>query len=113
MGGQVGARHDDLKWEWNSLCSKALTPAAVSDEPLLKTSQDVRGATSPTAEEHTAPLVPHKAEVTTAPAAQPRRTRTRGAKEGNVEELRGDIGVHGFWQKGSATIFDVRVTNTN
>ena len=28
-------------------------------------------------------------------------------------DLRGDIGVHGFWVKGKGTIFDVRVTNTD
>ena len=36
------ARHNDLKHEWHSLCSKALTPSHVSDEPLIFSSQDVR-----------------------------------------------------------------------
>ena len=29
-----------------------------------------------------------------------------------LDELRGDVGVHGFWRRGQQTIFDVRVTNT-
>ena len=28
-------------------------------------------------------------------------------------DLRGDIGVHGFWKQGSSCIFDVRVTDTD
>ena len=44
VGGQVGARHNDLKHEWISLCTQALGKASVSDEPLIKTSQDVRNA---------------------------------------------------------------------
>ena len=43
-GGMVLARHNDLKHEWHSLCSKALTPSHVSDEPLIFSSQDVRAA---------------------------------------------------------------------
>jgi hypothetical protein len=28
-------------------------------------------------------------------------------------ELRGDVGVHGFWRRGATAIFDVRVTDTD
>ena len=28
-------------------------------------------------------------------------------------ELRGDVSVHGFWSRGTTTIFDIRVTDTN
>ena len=28
-------------------------------------------------------------------------------------DLRGDIGVHRFWKRGTATIFNVRITNTD
>jgi len=33
--------HNDLKAEWHHLCTKALTPAIVTDEPLIHISQDV------------------------------------------------------------------------
>ena len=81
VGGQVSARHNDIKQEWMSLCAQARGKASVSDEPHIKTSQDVRDA---------------------------------GATGGEVmANLRGDIGVHGFWKKGSSCIFDVRVTDTD
>ena len=80
VGGQVGARHNDIKHEWISMCTQALGKASVSDEPLIKNSQDVRNA---------------------------------GETGVVVEDLRGDVGVHGFWKKGSSCIFDVRVTDTD
>ena len=43
-GGQVLARHDDLKHEWRTLCTQAVGKSNVFDEPSLKTSQDVRDA---------------------------------------------------------------------
>jgi hypothetical protein len=39
-----------------------------------------------------------------------------GAAAPGVEpppELRGDVGVHGFWRRGATAIFDVRVTDTD
>ena len=44
VGGQIGARHNDIKQEWISLCTQALGKACVSDEPHIKTCQDVRDA---------------------------------------------------------------------
>ena len=37
-------RHDDVKAEWHHLCAQALKPSAVTDEPLIQTSRDVRQA---------------------------------------------------------------------
>ena len=50
-GGLILLRHNDVAAEWGQLCGQALTPSAVTDEPLIQTSRDVRqdGAT------HTAP----------------------------------------------------------
>jgi hypothetical protein len=42
-GGLVLLRHNDVAAEWHHLCALALTPAAVSDEPLIHTGRD--GAT--------------------------------------------------------------------
>lgn len=73
-------RHNDVVAEWHHLCAKALGSTAITDEPLIHTSRDVRQAGA----NGTAP--------------QP--------------ELRGDIAAHGFWRRGTTTIFDVRVTDT-
>jgi hypothetical protein len=43
-GGLVMLRHNDVAAEWHHLCAQALTPAAVTDEPLIHTSRDVRQA---------------------------------------------------------------------
>ena len=44
VGGQVGARHNNIKQEWILLCTQALGKASVSNEPLIKTSQEIRDA---------------------------------------------------------------------
>ena len=78
-GVLVLARHNDVKHKWNSLCSAALGKSAVSDKPLIHTSQDVVDA---------------------------------GAGGGTVrKELRGDVGVHNFWRRGTTAIFDAHVTD--
>jgi hypothetical protein len=38
-GGLVLARHDEMAAEWHQLCSQALTPSAVTDEPIIPTYQ--------------------------------------------------------------------------
>jgi hypothetical protein len=38
---------------------------------------------------------------------------TQGNRAPLPPELRGDIGAHGFWQRGRTAIFDVRITDTD
>jgi hypothetical protein len=80
-GGLVMLRHNDVAAEWHHLCAQALTPAAITDEPLIHMCRDVQQAGA----NGTAP----------------------------PPELRGDIAAHGFWRRGTTTIFDVRVTDTD
>ena len=82
-GGLIGQRHNDVAAEWHDMCAHALTEAAVTDEPLIP-SYDPNGN----------PAVNANAQ------GQPR-------------ELRGDVGVYGFWRRGTTAIFDVRVTDTD
>jgi hypothetical protein len=42
-GGLVLLRHNDVVEEWHELTAQALTPSAVSDEPLIHTGQGGRG----------------------------------------------------------------------
>ncbi len=51
-GGLVTLRHNDLKAEWHHLCAQALTPSAVTDEPLIHISQDVHQAGENGAQPH-------------------------------------------------------------
>jgi hypothetical protein len=43
-GGLVLQRHDDVAAEWHHLCAQALTPSAVSDEPLIHTGRGIPNA---------------------------------------------------------------------
>jgi hypothetical protein len=81
-GGLVLLRHNDVVAEWYHLCAQVLSPAAVSDEPLIHSGRGGNAGAAP-------------------PGAEP------------PPELRGDIGVHGFWRRGAMAIFDVCVTDTN
>ena len=31
----------------------------------------------------------------------------------DIDEKRGDLGIHGFWERGRLCIFDVRITDTD
>ena len=46
-GGQILARHDDLKEEFGTLAAHAFGRSRVFDEPVIKTSRDVRAAGQP------------------------------------------------------------------
>jgi hypothetical protein len=81
-GGLVTLRHNDVSAEWNHLCSQALTPSAISDEPLI----------------HTCPRDVQKAG---ADGTEPQ------------PEVRGGVAAHGFWNRNTTAIFDIRVTDTD
>lgn len=61
----------------------ALTPSAVSDEPLI----------------HSGRAVAQDAQNTT-------------STDGVPPDERGDVAAHGFWKRGTTAIFDIRVTDT-
>ena len=82
-GGLIDIRHDEAQAEWHELCARAHTPSAVSDEPLIHSGQDV-----------------------------PRGARAAAGSE-SQPEIRGDVAVHGFWRRGTTTVFDIRVTDTD
>ena len=42
VGGLVSLRHNDVVGEWHRLCAQALTPTAVSDEPLIHSGRDLQ-----------------------------------------------------------------------
>ena len=41
-GGLVLLRHNDVAGEWHRLCAQAMTPAVVSDEPLIHSGRDLQ-----------------------------------------------------------------------
>ncbi len=86
-GGLVTIRHDDVRDEWAHLCGLALTSSRVTTEPLIKYGDDLR--------------------------ATPGQTIRRENDAILGEEARGDVGAHGFWQRGRSTIFDIRITDTD
>lgn len=95
QGGLVLLRHNDVAGEWAELNSSALTPSAVSYEPLINFGR--------TAGERAA-----EAEGPTPPPGE-----DAAWEEAHGREDRGDVGVHGFWKRGATTIFDIRITDTD
>ena len=93
-GGLIVARHDEVNLELGDLGSKALKPSAVRDEPLINPGRGAEG-------ERTA-----DAEGATAPA------ETSGA-EAQTHGKRGDMLYRGFWERGTDTITDCRICDTD
>lgn len=82
-GGMVFLRHNEVAAEFGQMCVKATTLGSVSYEPVIKSSRDFPNADGT-------------------------------ARTGPVPNMnRGDIAVRGFWHRGTSTIFDVRITDTD
>ena len=84
-------RHNEIRDELVNLASKAFTPSAVRDEPLIHGRATEKVKTSPT----TAANQDIDKEAATG------------------EEERGDLLIRGFWKAGTDCILDVRVTDTD
>jgi len=82
-GGLIGIRHDEMKMEWHSICAQAFKPSRVTDEPEIHSG---RG-----------PILVQNADGMSAA----------------LPETRGDIGVHGFYERAVTTIFDVSICDTD
>ena len=77
--------------EWRHLCALAFSPGRVEREPSIHSS--------------VGRLVREAGDTHEVPAAP------RGIEQPTVE--RGDVGCHGFWQRGRYAIFDIRITDTD
>ena len=82
-GGLVHIRHDDLGKEFAYLAGCALSHTRVEREPLIHSSVG-RRAREVAAEE---------GEADSTPTPQQQSTS-------DTDETRGDVGIHGFWERG-------------
>ncbi len=85
------SRHNEIRDTLADLASKALTPSAVRNEPLIHTSCPAEKMSDL---DHAKPPV------------------TRNLHK-NRDDLRGDLLLRGFWGRGTDCIIDVRVTDTD
>ena len=89
-GGLVLLCHNDMVAEWHEMCANALTPSAISDEPLIHNGRVAGGTNGNGAQQ-------------------------AGVQPGDREHraMRGDVAAHGFWRRATTAIFDVRITDTD
>ena len=87
VGGLIHLRHDTQAKEYGYMCSRALTPSAVTSEPLVSRAREV-----------------NRERVAAAQPGEPVRLEP---------ELRADVGVVGFWAVGKEALFDIRITDAD
>jgi hypothetical protein len=92
-GGLIIFRHNEVRDELAHLATKAFTPSAVRNEPLICSGRVA---------EQVKVLAPKDDN-------QPNPT----TKEAAPEDERGDLLIRGFWTRGTDCILDVRVTDTD
>ena len=86
-GGLVVQRHDDTRDEAGALAEMALTTSRVTYEPYIYHGRDV--------------------------SATLRADEVQDAAVTADEEARGDVAIHGLWEKGKTCILDIRITDTD
>jgi len=86
-GGLVVQRHDDTRDEAGALAEMALTTSRVTYEPYIFHNRDV--------------------------SATLRADEVRDDADSEGEEARGDVAIHGLWERGKTCILDVRITDTD
>ena len=84
-------RHNEIRDELVDLASKAFTPSAARDEPLIHGRANENAKTSPTASTN----------------------QNIDEEAATGEDERGDLLIRGFWKAGADCILDVRVTDTD
>jgi hypothetical protein len=91
-GGNVISRHNEIRDELADLAAKAIIPSAVRNEPFMHAS------------------CPAVKMPELDPQDQPAVSRNLHKSRG---EIRGDVSIRGFWNRGTDCIIDVRVTDTD
>ena len=85
-GGFVSIRHDDVRDEAGALAGQALTTGKITYEPSISYGRNLT-------------------------AGQPEVPQGTGNQLG--AESRGNVLVHGLWERGSGCVLDIRITDTD
>ena len=93
-GGLVVERHDEIKDELAELATLATSSIRVRDEPFIKIGRDTEGTGLPT-----------HANIDSSKPNPPT------GKE--KDTLRGDVLIHGLYDRSTSCIIDVRFTDTD
>ena len=109
-GGLVLARNNDVGKEWGALGPRALVPSAITYEPKIN-SRTVQG-------EKTGAGARQEGGESDGGTDTVGRTVNRAAiligqlrKVVVPAESRADVSAHGFWKRGTTTMFDIRIVN--
>ena len=106
-GGLVILRHNEIKDSLGDLCSEALQPSAVRDEPLINPARVIPPAQITTAANTATNPEPVPANV---PANVPEEPVTF---VNSTSHNRGDLLIRGFFNRGTDVIVDVRIVDLN
>ena len=116
-GGIVLERHDDAAKEMVALGAQALVPSAITYEPKIN-NRTVQGERNGSGSRQDGGTADGGANIVKEDQGSSGRTVNWAARlagtPGQVEvnaESRADVSAHGFWKRGTTTMFDILIVN--
>ena len=111
-GGLVLARHDDAAKEWGDLGSWSLIPSAITYEPKIN-SRTMQGERTKARERQEGGEADGGRDTVGRKVNVAARLIGKPGKVVVPADSRADVSAHGFWKRGTTTMFNIIIVNLN
>ena len=109
-GGLVLARHDNAAKEWGAFGARALVPSTITYRPKIN-SRTVQGERTGAGARQEGGEADGGTETVWRMVKGAARLVAQPGQVVVPAESREDVSAHGFWKRGTTTMFDIRIVN--